>query len=106
MQRRIIWTIGHSNHSFEEYITILKSFDIQIIADIRGLPGSRKYPHFNKEFLEKSLPENEIQYIHLKELGGRRKPLKNSHNTAWRNDAFKGYADYMETEDFRNAAAE
>jgi uncharacterized protein (DUF488 family) len=98
-----IWTIGHSTHPLEEFIEMLRSFQITMLADIRNYPGSRRYPHFNKEALEVSLPANGIQYLHLKELGGRRKPIPNSINTAWRNDAFRGYADYMETGEFKKA---
>jgi uncharacterized protein (DUF488 family) len=101
-QLKSIWTIGHSTRSLELFITMLKSFQIESVVDIRSLPGSRKYPQYNKESLEISLPENHIEYIHLKELGGRRKALPDSINTGWRHPAFKGYADYMETESFVN----
>ncbi len=104
--KHIIYTIGHSTHSLEEFVSMLRSFGIETLADIRGLPGSRKFPQFDKENLEISLPANGIQYIHLKELGGRRKVHKDSKNTRWRNDSFRGYADYMETEEFRLAVAE
>ncbi len=98
-----IWTIGHSTHPLDEFIEILRSFNIETVADIRNYPGSRRYPHFNKETLDQSLPENNIGYIHIKELGGRRKPVKNSVNTAWKNESFRGYADYMETAEFKTA---
>ena len=98
-----IWTIGHSTHPLNEFIDILHSFNIEMIADIRNYPGSRRYPHFNKEALELSLPENNIEYIHIKELGGRRKTVINSINTTRKNEAFRGYADYMETAAFKNA---
>jgi uncharacterized protein (DUF488 family) len=103
MTNNIIWTIGHSTRSLQEFLALLHSFKIEILVDIRNYPGSRRYPHFNKEALEISLPANGIQYIHLKELGGRRKPLANSINTAWRNEAFRGYADYMQTDEFKKA---
>ncbi len=96
-----IWTIGHSTHSFDELVAMLKSFKIAVVADIRSFPGSRKFPQFNKEALEVSLPQNNIQYIHLKNLGGRRKANPNSKNTAWRHPSFRGYADFMETEEFK-----
>lgn len=98
-----IYTIGHSTHSLEEFIAMLQSFNIKILADIRSLPGSRKFPQFNKENLQISLPEAGIKYIHLADLGGRRKINKNSKNIRWHNDAFKSYADYMETEPFAKA---
>jgi uncharacterized protein (DUF488 family) len=96
-----IWTIGHSTRTQEEFVEMLHSHKIELLADIRTYPGSRRYPHFNKEALEVSLPENNIKYIHLKELGGRRKADPGSQNTAWRHPAFRGYADYMETDEFK-----
>lgn len=100
---KTIFTIGHSNHPFEEFLEMLKAFEIETLVDIRRYPGSRKYPHFNKDHLEKSLPEKEIQYLHYEDLGGRRKVKPDSHNTAWRLDSFRGYADYMETDSFKKA---
>jgi len=61
-----IWTIGHSTRTFEELLDMLRSFEIEIVADIRSFPGSRKFPQFNKEILQNTLPENGIEYIHLK----------------------------------------
>jgi len=104
--KKLIYTIGHSTRSLEEFISMLASFQVHLVADIRSYPGSRRYPHFNKEALEVSLPEHGINYIHLKDLGGRRKVVKDSKNIAWKNDAFRGYADYMETETFKVAIAE
>src|SRR5438045_3313904 len=106
MQAKTIFTIGHSTRPLQEFLDILLSFDIQLLAYIRSFPGSRRYPHFNKEQLEKELNKGGIDYIHFKDLGGRRKPLKDSHNNAWRVDAFRGYADYMETEPFKKAIGE
>jgi Uncharacterized conserved protein len=100
-EEKIIYTIGHSTRTQEEFISILKSFKIELLIDIRSFPGSRRYPHFNKENLQQILPGNKIQYQHLLELGGRRKVSKDSKNTAWRHDAFRGYADYMETDEFK-----
>jgi uncharacterized protein (DUF488 family) len=100
---KTIWTIGHSTHPLEEFIEMLRSFEIRLLVDIRNYPGSKRYPHFNKEALQQSLPANGIEYLHLKELGGRRKPVADSVNTRWKNTAFRGYADYMQTKDFRNA---
>ena len=96
-----IWTIGHSTRSLEEFISLLHSFRIELLADVRSLPGSRRFPHFNKESIEKSLAEEKIEYKHFPELGGRRKAKKDSTNTAWRNSAFRGYADYMESDEFK-----
>ncbi|MEP6712980.1 MAG: DUF488 domain-containing protein [Ferruginibacter sp.] len=101
IRNNVIWTIGHSTRTLEAFVEMLHSFEIKTVVDIRSYPGSRRYPHFNKEALEISLPENNIQYIHLKELGGRRKVNPDSKNTAWRHLAFRGYADYMETDTFK-----
>jgi uncharacterized protein (DUF488 family) len=98
-----IWTIGHSTHPLNEFISMLQSFNIRKVADIRNYPGSRRYPHFNKDALQISLPEHHIRYVHYRELGGRRKPEAGSFNTAWKHPAFRGYADYMETPSFRDA---
>ncbi len=103
---KTIWTIGHSTHPIDEFIRIVKSFNIEIIVDVRSLPGSNKFPQFNKEILEKTLQENSIGYIHLLQLGGRRKVRKDSKNTAWRHPAFRGYADYMETDEFYSGIKE
>lgn len=102
-QNKDIWTIGHSTRTLDEFIAMLKSFQIELVADIRSFPGSKRYPHFNKEALEISLPENKIKYTHLRELGGRRKVRPDSINTGWRVAAFRGYADYMETDAFKTA---
>lgn len=100
-----IYTIGHSTHNMEDFINMLKSFGIRTLADIRRFPGSRKYPQFNKENLETALNNNSISYTHLEDLGGRRKVQTGSKNDRWRNDSFRGYADYMETPGFENAMA-
>ena len=105
-QNKTIWTIGHSTRTLDEFMAMLKSLQIELVADIRSFPGSRRYPHFNKEALEVSLPENKIKYSHLKELGGRRKVRPDSINTGWRVAAFRGYADYMETNAFMIAIKE
>jgi uncharacterized protein (DUF488 family) len=82
---------------------MLKSVGIKVLVDIRNYPGSRMFSHFNKEYLEKALVANGIQYLHMPDLGGRRKPVPDSKNTAWRVAAFRGYADYMETKPFMDA---
>ena len=95
-----IWTIGHSTRKIEDFIAALEAHRIKLLVDVRSLPGSKRYPQFNKEALGKSLQEHGIRYEHFAELGGRRKPKPDSRNTAWRNASFRGYADYMETEEF------
>lgn len=97
---KTIWTIGHSTHSISFFMETLKSFTIEMVADIRRYPGSKRFPHFNKDALSISLTQNQINYQHYPELGGRRNPKPDSQNTGWRLAAFKGYADYMETENF------
>src|SRR5690606_741379 len=101
--RNTIWTIGHSTRSLQEFVDLLSHYSIELLVDVRSLPGSRKFPHFNKENLEVELPANGILYQHHLALGGRRKFHKDSKNTAWRNASFQGYADYMESEEFKNA---
>ena len=96
-----IFSIGHSTHTFEDFLQMLKNFEIELLVDIRSLPGSNKFPQFNKKNLEIALPENGISYLHLAALGGRRKVHKDSKNTRWHKDAFRAYADYMETEMFK-----
>jgi len=102
----VIWTIGHSTHSWEEFLSWLQSFQISYLVDVRSLPGSRKFPQFDKENLAAALPQSGIAYRRIKELGGRRKVLADSKNIAWRHPAFRGYADYMETASFREGIAE
>jgi uncharacterized protein (DUF488 family) len=100
-----IWTIGHSTRRIEEFVSALQTHGIKLLADVRLLPGSRRYPQFNKERLAKSLIDHAIKYEHFPELGGRRKARRDSRNTAWRNEAFRGYADYMETVEFSQGIA-
>ena len=100
-----IWTIGHSTRTIEEFVRALQAHGIKLVADVRLLPGSKRYPQFNKEKLAKSLIDDAIGYEHFPELGGRRKPRRDSRNTAWRNEAFRGYADYMETAEFSHGIA-
>lgn len=82
---------------------MLKSFSIKDLIDIRRLPGSRKFPQFDQENLEIVLPVNGINYAYIGALGGRRKVQKGSKNGRWRNESFRGYADYMETDEFEQA---
>ena len=100
-----IWTIGHSTRKIDIFLSLLQQNGIKLVADVRMFPGSKRYPQFGREALGKSLGEHVIHYEHFPELGGRRKAKPDSHNTAWRNESFRGYADYMETEDFRNGIA-
>ena len=83
------------------FISLLEKNGIKLVVDVRRLPGSKRYPQFNKEALADSLGQHGIRYEHFADLGGRRKPKHTSRNIAWRNASFRGYADYMETEEFR-----
>ena len=99
---KIIFTIGHSTKPFNEFIGLLNGFNIRLLADVRSFPGSRRFPQYNKESLMQTLPQSGIEYQHFPVLGGRRKAQRDSKNTVWKNEAFRGYADYMETTDFEN----
>jgi uncharacterized protein (DUF488 family) len=96
-----IWTVGHSNKSLEDFLLLLNSQNIRVLADVRRFPASRRHPHFSGEQLAATLAKEGIEYVHLPELGGRRPARPDSPNTAWRNEAFRGYADYMMTEPFQ-----
>ena len=96
-----IHTIGHSTRTFDELVAALKAHNIRTLVDIRSFPMSRRLPHFNRESLEAELPKNGIDYVWMKELGGRRKKMRDdSPNTGLRNDSFRNYADYMLTGKF------
>lgn len=100
VSEQTIYTIGHSTRTLTQLVAMLQAYGIELLADIRSFPGSRRCPQFNKETLESSIPIQGIKYIHLMSLGGRRKTRPDSNNTAWRLDSFRGYADYMETPAF------
>jgi len=102
-----IYTIGHSTRTIDELIELLKTQRIEVLVDIRSFPMSRRLQHFNRENMEKSLADAQIEYRWMKDLGGRRKrELKESPNIALRNESFRNYADYMLTPAFQNAIAE
>jgi uncharacterized protein (DUF488 family) len=101
-----IWTVGHSTRSGEEFGQILLAHGIEVLVDVRTFPGSRRYPQFNRDALSEWLSGVGIRYKHEPKLGGRRTPRPDSHNTAWRNAQFRGYADHMETEEFKNGVRE
>jgi uncharacterized protein (DUF488 family) len=96
----MVWTIGHSTRGIEEFVGSLKENNVQTLADVRRFPGSRRHPQFGQEQLSLSMRDAAIEYVHLPQLGGRRPALPNSVNTAWRNAAFRGYADYKATPAF------
>ncbi|MFA5074123.1 MAG: DUF488 domain-containing protein [Nitrospirota bacterium] len=100
MKNLSIYTIGHSTRPLDEFISLLHVHDITLLADVRTIPRSRHNPQFNIESLSQDLPKQGIVYIHFKGLGGLRHAKKDSVNTGWKNAAFRGYADYMQTEEF------
>ena len=95
-----LWTVGHSTRAIAEFLELLSSYRIEALVDVRSFPGSRRYPHFNRENLSGSLTAADVEYIHMPELGGRRKAKPDSLNMTWRNESFRGYADYMESAEF------
>ena len=101
------YTIGHSTRTLEEFVAVLQAHSIQTLADIRSFPMSRRLPHFNRESLEQTLPKAGIRYVWIKELGGRRRKIReDSPNIALRSPSFRNYADYMLTAEFEHGIAE
>ncbi len=100
MHPEAILTVGHSNHTIEKFLEILKPHEVEHLVDVRTIPKSRHNPQFNHDVLERSLRDEGIGYTHMPGLGGLRHPRKDSINTAWRNSSFRGYADYMQTPEF------
>jgi uncharacterized protein (DUF488 family) len=98
-----LWTIGHSTRPIDELLELLRAHEIGLLVDVRTVPRSRFNPQFNTEALAKSLAAAGMRYQHSAQLGGLRKPMKDSVNAGWRNASFRGYADYMQTEEFRQA---
>src|SRR6267154_6171140 len=101
----VIFTLGHSTLPIEALLALLQAYGIERLVDIRTIPRSRHNPQFNDTALASSLKARHLQYAHLKALGGLRRPRKDSPNTGWRNGGFRGFADYMQTEEFRDALA-
>lgn len=98
-----IFTLGHSTLPIERFIALLKLYGIGRLVDIRTVPRSRYNPQFNDTALAASLPAAQIEYVHLPALGGLRRPRKDSPNAGWKNESFRGYADYMQTPAFQEA---
>ena len=101
-----IWTIGHSTHGLDEFVDLLSGHGIGALVDIRTVPKSRRHPHFHSDALARCLPERGIAYTHLPRLGGFRRPLVDSPNAGWRNESFRGYADYAMADEFAAGLAE
>ncbi len=96
----VVFTIGHSTRSLPEFIDLLETYGISMLVDVRTAPHSRHNPQFNKETLAETLRTQGVKYLHLPELGGFRRPRKDSPNLAWKNKMLRGYADYMQTREF------
>jgi uncharacterized protein (DUF488 family) len=99
-QAKTVWTVGHSTRTIQEFLDLLAEYDIRAIADVRSMPGSRKYPQYDQEKLAATLADQGVAYRWLENLGGRRRTSPESPNTAWRNVSFRGYADHMSSAEF------
>jgi uncharacterized protein (DUF488 family) len=98
-----IYTLGHSTLPIEVFLAALADHRIERLADIRSIPQSRRNPQFAQHTLQAATAQKGIEYFWMRELGGRRRPRPDSINTGWRNESFRGYADYMQTDQFRTA---
>jgi uncharacterized protein (DUF488 family) len=101
-----VWTIGHSTHSWQEFVGLLQAYELQAVADVRRLPGSRRWPQFDQDPMSKALEQSGIAYRWFPKLGGRRRAQKDSPNIGWRNISFRGYADYLASDEFAEGLAE
>jgi uncharacterized protein (DUF488 family) len=101
-----ILSIGHSTRSFDEFFELLRAHGVTCVVDVRTIPRSRRNPQFNQETLANALEQRGVRYRAMPGLGGLRRPLRDSLNTGWRNDSFRGYADYMQTPQFKRSLAE
>jgi uncharacterized protein (DUF488 family) len=95
-----VFTIGHSTHEAHAFVALLLRHEVRCVADVRAYPSSRRVPQFNSGPLERTLRGHGIDYLHLPELGGRRRAVRRSKNAGWENDQFRGYADHMRTSEF------
>ena len=100
-----VFTVGHSTLPIERFLQLLATYRIEQLADVRTVPRSRRNPQFNADAIDESLKGAGIVYVPLRELGGLRKPLRDSPNAGWRNESFRGYADYMQTPEFADGLA-
>ena len=100
-----VFTVGHSTLPIERFLALLAAYGIEQLADVRTVPRSRRNPQFNAETLRDSLQSAGISYVPFRELGGLRKPRPDSQNSGWRNESFRGYADYMQTQEFADGVA-
>lgn len=98
-----IFAIGYSSRTIGDFINLLKAHSVTMLVDVRTIPKSRHQPQFNEARLRSRLKKSRIKYLHFEELGGLRRPAKDSVNKGWRNDSFRGFADYMQTREFASA---
>jgi len=105
-EKPTVWTVGHSNRPLEEFLATLESFGIELVADVRRFPGSRRHPQFGPEALPAALAARSIDYAWLAALGGRRRVAPGPQHLGWRNASFRSYAAYMWTEDFAGGLGE
>lgn len=100
-----LFTIGHSTHSIERFLELLAENKVNVLADVRRFPGSRRLPQFNQENLSTACRESGVEYHWLESLGGRRRStMVESPNLGLRNESFRAYADYMLTDEFKEGA--
>jgi uncharacterized protein (DUF488 family) len=95
-----VWTVGHSTRPLPDFLEVLAAYQVELVADVRRFPGSRRQPQYQQPALEAALHRAGIGYVWLPDLGGRRRPVPDSPNTAWRHPAFRGYADHLAGEEF------
>lgn len=101
-----LWTIGHSTRSADEFLHVLRAHDVEVVADIRRFPGSRRHPQFGSDALAEHLAANGLDYTWLSRLGGRRRGDTGPEHEGWRNPSFRAYAAYTWTEEFAEGLAE
>ncbi|HEY6083971.1 MAG TPA: DUF488 domain-containing protein [Nitrospira sp.] len=106
MSSSIFWTIGHSTRPIDAFLDLLQTHTVELLVDVRKIPRSRRHPQFNMDSLAHSLKKAGLEYVHKPGLGGLRKATRDSINTGWRNASFRGYADYMQTEEFQQSLNE
>ena len=101
----MIHTVGHSTRAIDDFIALVREGDVRTLVDVRRQPFSRRHPQFSRDALARSLADAGIAYVHEVDLGGHREPRPDSPNTAWRNDALRGYADHAASREFQEALA-
>jgi uncharacterized protein (DUF488 family) len=102
----VLFTVGHSTHTLDAFVALLRGGGVEAVADVRRYPGSRRSPWFAREALAASLGGEGIEYVHLEKLGGRRSVVAGSPNGGWENTAFQAYADHMATPEFAAGLAD